>query len=100
MEISRMLKKFVTVQDFGGKPLKRVLMTTSEQGVHVADPGMLIAIKFGVAAPTAVKPQNVFNFDEPIFDDLMSQWHARRETCETTWAKLGRFRPMEEDEAA
>jgi hypothetical protein len=97
MEISSMLQQFVTVQDFGGKPLKRVLMTTSEQGVHVADPGMLSAIKFGISAPIAVKPQHVFNFDAPIFDDLMSQWQAKKKTCATTWAKLGQFEPMDDD---
>ena len=73
-----MLQQFVTVQEFGGKPLKRVLMTTSEQGIHVADPGMLSAIKFGISTPITVKLQHVFNFDEPIFDDLMSQWQAKR----------------------
>lgn len=93
-----MLQQFVTVQEFGGKPLKRVLMTTSEQGVHVADPGMLSAIRFGISAPITVKPQHVFNFDEPIFDDLMSQWRSRRETCATTWAKLGRFQPRDDDD--
>ncbi|VTZ21109.1 conserved hypothetical protein [Methylocella tundrae] len=93
-----MLQQFVTVQDFGGKPLKRVLMTTSEQGVHVADPGMLSAIKFGISAPTAVNPRHVFNFDEPIFDDLMSQWQAKKETCATTWAKLGQFQASDHDD--
>lgn len=93
-----MLQQFVTVQDFGGKPLKRVLMTTSEQGVHVADPGMLSAIKFGISAPIAVKPQHVFNFDEPIFHDLMSQWQAKKQTCATTWAKLGQFEPKDDDD--
>ncbi len=93
-----MLQQFVTVQDFGGKPLKRVLMTTSEQGVHVADPGMLHAIKFGISAPTAVDPELVFNFDEPIFDDLVAQWQAEKQTCATTWAKLGQFQPLDHDE--
>ncbi len=93
-----MLQQFVTVQDFGGRPLKRVLMTTSEQGVHVADPGMLSAIKFGISAPTAVNPEHVFNFDEPIFDDLMSQWQAKKQTNANTWAKLGQFQPVDHGE--
>lgn len=93
-----MLQQFVTVQDFGGKPLKRVLMTTSEHGVHVADPGMLHAIKFGISAATAVNPEHVFNFNEPIFDDLMAQWQEKRQTCATTWAKLGQFRPLDHDD--
>jgi hypothetical protein len=98
MEILSMLQQFVTVQDFGGKPLKRVLMTTSEQGVYVADPGMLSAIKFGISAPSAVKPQHVFNFDAPIFDDLMAQWQTKKQTCATTWAKLGRVQPMDDED--
>lgn len=93
-----MLQQFVTVQDSGGKPLKRILMTSSEDGVFVADPGMLYAIRFGVAAPITVSPTQVFNFDPPIFDDLMAQWKAEKQTCATTWAKLGRFQPMDDDE--
>lgn len=93
-----MLQQFVTVQDLGGKPLKRVLMTTSDEGVHVADPGMLYAIRFGVSRPIAVSPEQVFNFDPPIFDDLLAQWQAEKQTCATTWAKLGQFQPMEDDE--
>jgi hypothetical protein len=93
-----MLQQFVTVQAMGGKPLKRILMTTSNQGVHVADPGLLAAIKSGIYAPIAVRPEHVFNFDEPIFHDLMSQWQSKKRTSATTWAKLGRFQPMDDDD--
>lgn len=95
-----MLQQFVTVQGFGGMPLKRVLMTTSEEGVHVAEPGMLSAIRFGMATPAAVRPTQVFNFDPPIFDDLMDQWRNKNQTCAKTWAKLGRFQPMRDDAEA
>ncbi|WP_395665320.1 hypothetical protein [Methylocella sp.] len=93
-----MLQQFVTVQGSGGKPLKRVLMTASDDSVYVADPGMLYAIRFGVAKPITVSPDQVFNFDAPIFDDLLAQWQARNETCSTLWAKLGQFQPMEDDD--
>ncbi|MEJ0092181.1 MAG: hypothetical protein WDN46_01700 [Methylocella sp.] len=93
-----MLQQFVTVQASGGKPLKRILMTTSDKGVHVADPGLLAAIKSGIFAPIAVRPEHVFNFDEPIFDDLVSQWRSTKRTSATTWAKLGQFQPMDDDQ--
>lgn len=89
-----MLQQFVTVQALGGKPLKRVLMTTSEKGVHVADPGLLDEIKSGIHAPIAVLPETVFNFDEPIFNDLLSQWHSEKRTSAKTWARLGQFQAM------
>lgn len=89
-----MLQQFVTVQAMGGKPLKRVLMTTSEKGVHVADPGLLDEIKSGIHAPIAVLPETVFNFDEPTFNDLLSQWHSEKRTSPKTWARLGRFQPI------
>jgi hypothetical protein len=92
-----MLQQFVTVQDLGGKPLKRILMTTSDKGVHVADPSLLAAIKSGIYAPIAVPADHVFNFDEPIFHDLVSQWRSTKRTKATTWAKLGRFWPMGDD---
>lgn len=89
-----MQQQLVIVQALGGKPLKRVLMTTSEKGVHVADPGLLEEIKTGIHAPVAVLPEQVFNFDELIFDELLVQWRSLKQTNAETWAKLGNFQSM------
>jgi hypothetical protein len=89
-----MLQQFVVVQALGGKPLKRVFMTVSERGVHVADPGLLDEIKSGIHAPVAVTPEKVFNFDESVFNELVVQWHSFKQTSAETWTKLGNFQPI------
>jgi len=89
-----MVQQFVIVQALGGKPLKRVFMTTSDKGVHVADPGLLDEIKSGIHAAIRVAPDKVFDFDERVFNELLTQWHTSKQTEAATWAKLAPFQPI------
>ncbi|WP_156898236.1 hypothetical protein [Methylocapsa acidiphila] len=89
-----MLQRFVVVQALGGKPLKRIVMTSDSKGILVADPGLLGEIETGIHQPVTAPLRTVFNFDEPVFAELMSQWHADKKTDAATWAKLDRFQPM------
>ncbi len=89
-----MLQKYVIVQALGGKPLKRVVMTSAPKGVLVADPGLLDEIGSGIHQPITAPLESVFNFDELIFDELQLQWRASQQTSAATWAKLGNFEPV------
>lgn len=89
-----MLPKYVIVQALGGKPLKRVVMTSAAKGVLVVDPGLLGEIESGVSQAATAPWDRVFNFDERIFDDLLAQWRSAQQTSVATWAKLGHFQPM------
>lgn len=89
-----MLQKFVIVQALGGKPLKRVVMTSAAKGVIVADPGLLDEIGSGLHQPVTAPLATVYDFDERIFGELLLQWRSAKETNAETWAKLGQFQPM------
>jgi hypothetical protein len=89
-----MLQKFVIVQAFGGKPLKRIVMASAKKEVVVADPGLLDEIGTGLHQPVAAPLATVFNFDEDVFDELSQQWRSAKETHAETWARLGPFQPI------
>jgi len=84
-----MLPNFVIVKMLNGKPAKSVFLAAEKNEVVVCDPGSFSEIKCGFQNVTWVSTENVFNFDEKAFGQLVSQWESSRSTSSQIWAALG-----------
>jgi len=85
-----MIPNFVIVKMLNGKPAKSVFLAAEKDEVVVCDPGDFNEIKCGFQNVTWVSTENVFNFEEKAFGQLVSQWESSRTTSSQVWAALGR----------
>jgi len=83
-----MLETLVIVKALGGKPQKRIFLSVEDRQALVADPALLEEILLGIHKPIEVPSENVFHYDEPIFETLCQEWHAAKQTNETHWKRL------------
>jgi len=85
-----MLSNFVIVKMLNGKPAKGVFLASEKDEVVVCDPSDFNEIKCGFQNVTWVSTENVFNFEEKAFGQLISQWESSQTTSSQIWSALGR----------
>jgi len=80
-----MQQDLVLVRAAGGEPCQLVAMSTGPAVVYVANPASLRRVAAGESWPVGVPKEDVFHFDERIFDQLSVQWARSRHLERADW---------------
>lgn len=83
-----MIPTFVILKGLDGIPLKRVFMTAEESEILIVNPAKLKAKTFDDAID-GVPYEQVFNFDEDVYQKLLLEWETQRKTSSDSWKRLG-----------
>jgi hypothetical protein len=82
------MTQLVLAMAFGGKPIKRIFLEVGERVFYLANPERIDAIRAGVTDPVGFPKEDVYEFDEAVFADLVDQWARQRATDPATWRRL------------
>ena len=78
----------VIARAFRGKPLSRVVIEASRGRVYVANPALLEGVRNGDTYAVAFPSEDVFEFNEGIYERLTSEWEKTGATLPETWKQL------------
>jgi hypothetical protein len=84
-----MLPTYVILKGVYGEPLKRVFMAVADTEIIIGDPERLREIKSGDQSVDFVSQDNVFNFEEDVYLQLLIEWQTAKGTSPNLWQRLG-----------
>jgi len=85
----------VIVRAFGGQPAHLVEIERSNRLAYVAAKASLGRLESGESEPIGVPLEDVFEFDEEKFNQLITLWHLSGGKAELElWKELKLYRPV------
>jgi hypothetical protein len=82
------MEKSVIARASAGEPVQRIFIEAGERVFYLANPARLDAVRRGDSEPVGFPKEDVFEFDEATFADLVEQWARQRATDPATWQTL------------
>lgn len=83
-----MQKKRVIVRASGGEPLERIVMGRGRRVIYLANPHRISAELSGETDPVGFPVEDVFAFNDQVYEALCLQWQKTQATKNADWEAL------------
>jgi hypothetical protein len=87
----------VLARAYGGEPLRRFVIQTTDRAVFLVNPDFLAAVEAGERGPAGFPIEDVFEFDAELYARLRVQWEREGRTDDALWRSA---QPYSEPRAA
>lgn len=88
---SVMAYRAVMARAYRGEPWRALLVSATEKAAYLVSPESLPAFEAGECTPVGFPAEDVFEFNDALFDRLRQQWESSARTDDAMWQSATRL---------